>query len=45
MIRPVQVGTLRQHGSFEVGRMRWTDAARACVGVYEQAMGAMTGRR
>ena len=41
---PPLASTLRQHGSFEVGRMSWTDAARACVGVYEQAVGAMNGR-
>ena len=36
--------TLRTHGSFEVRRLSWTDAARQCVQVYEQAMGAMNGR-
>jgi glycosyltransferase involved in cell wall biosynthesis len=41
---PPLASTLRQHGSFEVGKMSWTDAARACVGVYEQARGAMNGR-
>jgi len=41
---PPLASTLRQHGSFEVGRMSWTDAARACVSVYEQARGAMNGR-
>jgi glycosyltransferase involved in cell wall biosynthesis len=41
---PPLASTLRQHGSFEVGRMSWTDAARACVNVYEQARGAMSGR-
>ncbi|HEV2292773.1 MAG TPA: glycosyltransferase [Tepidisphaeraceae bacterium] len=41
---PPLASTLRQHGSFEVGRMSWTDAARACVAVYEQATGAMSGR-
>src|SRR4029078_10109953 len=35
---PPLASTLRQHGSFEVGRMSWTDAAQACVGVYEQAL-------
>ncbi len=38
---PPRASTLRQHGSFEVGRMSWTDAARACVQVYEEARGAM----
>jgi glycogen synthase len=41
---PPLASTLRQHGSFEVARMSWQDAARACVGVYEQAVGAMNGR-
>jgi glycosyltransferase involved in cell wall biosynthesis len=41
---PPLASTLRQHGSFEVSRMSWQDAARACVGVYEQAVGAMNGR-
>jgi glycosyltransferase involved in cell wall biosynthesis len=36
--------TLRQHGSFEVRRLSWNDAARACVTVYEQAL-ATSGRR
>ena len=42
---PPLASTLRQHGSFEVRRLSWTDAARSCVQVYEQAMGAMHGRR
>jgi len=42
---PPLASTLRQHGSFEVKRMSWTDAARACVQVYEEAVGAMNGRR
>ncbi len=33
--------TLREQGSFEVRKMSWTDSARACVGVYEQAMAGM----
>jgi glycosyltransferase involved in cell wall biosynthesis len=41
---PPLASTLRQHGSFEVSRMSWTDAARACVQVYDQAVGAMNGR-
>ena len=41
---PPLASTLRQHGNFEVARMSWTDAARSCVGVYEQAVGAMNGR-
>jgi glycosyltransferase involved in cell wall biosynthesis len=42
---PPLAQTMRQHGSFEIRRMSWVDAARACVGVYEQAVGAMNGRR
>ncbi|MEO6434613.1 MAG: glycosyltransferase family 4 protein [Tepidisphaeraceae bacterium] len=41
---PPLASTLRQHGSFEVSRMSWTDAAKACVQVYDQAVGAMNGR-
>jgi glycosyltransferase involved in cell wall biosynthesis len=40
---PPLASTLRQHGSFEVRRLSWSDAARACVSVYEQARGAMSG--
>jgi hypothetical protein len=36
--------TLRQHGSFEVRRLSWTDAAKACVQVYQEAVSAMNGR-
>ncbi|CAN5463473.1 glycosyltransferase family 4 protein [soil metagenome] len=42
---PPLASTLRQHGSFEIRRMSWSDAARACVGVYDQAMGMVNGRR
>ena len=31
---PPLASTLRQHGSFEVQRMSWTDAARRCLSVY-----------
>lgn len=41
---PPLASTLRQHGSFEVNRLSWTDAARACLNVYQQAMYGMTGR-
>ncbi len=41
---PPLAATLRQHGSFEVRRLSWNDAARACVQVYEQAL-TLTGRR
>ena len=33
--------TLRQHGSFEIRRMSWTDAARSCVEVYQQVLAMM----
>ncbi len=41
---PPLASTLRQHGSFEVKRMSWTDAAQSCVQVYQQAVGAMNGK-
>jgi glycogen synthase len=40
---PPLANVLRQHGSFEVSRLSWNDAARACLGVYEQAKNAMNG--
>jgi glycosyltransferase involved in cell wall biosynthesis len=40
---PPLAKTLRQHGSFEVRRLSWTDAARQCVQVYENALHAMNG--
>jgi glycosyltransferase involved in cell wall biosynthesis len=39
---PPLASTLRQHGSFEVRRMSWTDAARGCLEVYDRAIGAMS---
>jgi glycosyltransferase involved in cell wall biosynthesis len=42
---PPLATTLREHGSFEVRRLNWTDAARSCVGVYEEARHAMNGRK
>jgi glycogen synthase len=41
---PPLASTLRQHGNFEVRKMSWTDAAQACTKVYDQAVGAMSGR-
>lgn len=41
---PPLASTLRQHGSFEVSQMSWTDAARACVQVYDEAMAMMGGK-
>jgi glycosyltransferase involved in cell wall biosynthesis len=38
---PPLARTLREHGSFEVGRMSWTDSAKACVNVYERALSGM----
>ncbi len=40
---PPLASTLRQHGSFEIKRMSWTDAAKRCVEVYNQAVGAING--
>lgn len=37
---PLQT-TLRSHGNFEVRKLRWEDAARQCVGVYEQMLVAV----
>jgi hypothetical protein len=31
--RPLQL-TLREHGNFEVRKLRWSDAARKCLNVY-----------
>ena len=42
---PPLASTLRQHGSFEVGKMSWTDAARGCLEVYGKAIGAMSNGR
>jgi glycogen synthase len=41
---PPLASTLRQHGSFEVRKLSWTDAARSCVQVYEDAVSAMNGK-
>jgi len=41
---PPLASTLRQHGSFEVKRLSWTDAARQCVQVYEQARAMVNGK-
>jgi glycogen synthase len=40
---PPLATTLREHGSFEVRRLNWNDAARSCLGVYEEARHAMNG--
>ena len=36
--------TLKQHGSFEVRRRSWADAAKACVDVYAEAVSMVNGR-
>ncbi len=41
---PPLASMLRQHGNFEVSRLSWTDAARACMNVYQQALNGMNGR-
>jgi len=41
---PPLASTLRQHGSFEVRRRSWADAAKACLGVYEQAVEMVNGK-
>ncbi|MBC7783142.1 MAG: glycosyltransferase [Burkholderiales bacterium] len=38
---PPLASTLREHGSFEVGKMSWTDSAKACVSIYDQAVAAL----
>jgi glycogen(starch) synthase len=30
--------TLRNHGNFEVRKLRWKDAARQCASIYEQLL-------
>ena len=40
---PPLASTLRQHGSFEVRRLSWVDAARQCVQVYDQARAMVNG--
>jgi glycogen synthase len=38
---PPLASTLRQHGSFEISKMSWSDAARHCVEVYRQTLALM----
>jgi glycosyltransferase involved in cell wall biosynthesis len=40
---PPLASTLRQHGSFEVRRLHWVDAARQCVQIYGQARAMVNG--
>ena len=42
---PPLASTLRQHGSFEVRRRSWTDAAKTVVQVYDQALSMVSHRR
>jgi glycosyltransferase involved in cell wall biosynthesis len=42
---PPLASTLREHGSFEVQRLQWSDSARACVNVYEEAVHDMNGAK
>ena len=41
---PPLASTLRQHGSFDVRRRSWSDAARQCIQVYEGAVHLMNGK-
>lgn len=41
---PPLASTLRQHGSFEVRRLSWTDSARRCIEVYDKAIGGLSGQ-
>jgi glycosyltransferase involved in cell wall biosynthesis len=41
---PPLASTLRQHGSFDVRKRTWVDAAKECVGVYGQAVGMVNGK-
>ena len=40
---PPLASTLREHGSFEVRRLQWVDAARQCVQIYGQARAMVNG--
>lgn len=39
---PLQ-STLREHGSFEVRKLSWSDAAKRCIEIYEKAAGVPVG--
>jgi glycosyltransferase involved in cell wall biosynthesis len=41
---PPLASTLRQHGSYEVSQMNWSDAAKSCVQVYDQAQAMVAGK-
>ena len=38
---PPLAKTLSEHGGFEVRQLTWADAARQCVRVYKEVIGAM----
>lgn len=40
---PPLARTLREHGTFEIKRMSWMDAAKRCNEIYEEAVRQMTG--
>lgn len=42
---PPLATTLREHGTFEIRRMSWTDAAKRCVEVYDSALSMMNGKK
>ena len=42
---PPLASTLKQHGSFEIRRLNWSDAAKACLHVYDEVRMAMSGTR
>ena len=41
---PPLASMLREHGSFEVRRLQWVDAARQCVQIYGQARAMVNGK-
>jgi glycosyltransferase involved in cell wall biosynthesis len=41
---PPLASMLREHGSFEVRRLHWVDAARQCVQIYGQARAMVNGK-
>ncbi len=40
---PPLAAALREHGSFDVARLSWTDSAKRCVEIYQSAQKAMIG--
>ena len=41
---PPLASTLRQHGSFEVKKLSWVDAAKSCQTLYEEAIAGVSGK-